>query len=155
VTVLFAWQFFTVVTFIVGMGADMLWVNQDQSEIGIGNVLIKALEGFVFLMLMLTVYGVGLVYAYQLMSSLISDLLEKLGANHVNDNDRLSTFVKAMLFDYYQSVQQKGMGFLDKHLGRTKAMSSLKGQEAALQEKIRTYNNAYSSAKHQQKGGEN
>ncbi len=105
ISVIFAWYFFYVVAFGVGTGLSWVWqlpLNQG------GGWLRSYFDTLVVIVLISTVYFIGLRYAYQLMSDLTGELLKKLGVADAKQKDRLGEIIKVILYDRVLEAAQSG-----------------------------------------------
>lgn len=110
IAVLFAWYFFYVVAFIIGMTIQWVWTLPLSGD----SSLLRGYTDIIFVVIVIgMVYYVGLKYAYQLMDDLSGEMLEKLGVKNKKAKDGVSELIKAILYD-------KARSGLENVHGRTK-----------------------------------
>jgi hypothetical protein len=105
--VFFAAYFFYVVAFIVGGTMSFVWDLSSDKD----SFLMPYIE-IIFILLVVTfVYIIGLRYVYQLMDDLAGEILSRLGVQNKKVKDKVSDFIKAILFD---AAQEKTTELHDK-----------------------------------------
>tara|TARA_Y100000310_G_scaffold196471_1_gene196540 strand:+ start:6397 stop:9645 length:3249 start_codon:yes stop_codon:yes gene_type:complete len=146
ISVVFAWYFFFVVAFVVGGSTSWLFRLPSDGIVSMGLHTV-----FILLMIMFT-YLIGLRYAYQLMGDMTSVLLTKLGVNDSKQNDKISELVKVLLYEHARGLVGKGMGHLDKNMGRDAAKASMMQRAKEARELTALYNRG---KQRQQQGAKN
>lgn len=96
--VFFAAYFFYVVAFIVGGTLDLIWDLTSPGD----NFLMPYIETLFVLLIITFIYILGLRYVYQLMDDLAGEILSRLGVQNQKVKDKVSDFIKAILFDAAQ-----------------------------------------------------
>jgi len=104
-SVIYAWYFFYVVTFIIG--ATISWVNllplDGQGGMGMRYIL----DPFFAWMLIAYVYFVGLSFSYKIMDFMQSELFEKLGISGINEQNKMGMFLQTMIYQKGQQLLTK------------------------------------------------
>jgi hypothetical protein len=103
IAVIFAWYFFYVVAFVIGVTMGWVFALPVSGE---GHMLREYIDVLFIILMVAMVYFVGLKYCYQLMDDLSGELLEKLGVRNKKVKDELSTLLKAVLYEKAQSGMQ-------------------------------------------------
>jgi hypothetical protein len=132
IAVLFAWYFFYIIAFVVGVSIGWVWSLPLSGE---GQFLRGYTDALFVVIVIGFVYFVGLKYAYQLMDDLSGQLLEKLGVRNKKVKDEVSVFIKALLFDTAQKGW-KGLhdkaGFRGGNSQKNKDMNRLKNSQKVI-----------------------
>ncbi|MEG3765094.1 hypothetical protein [Alteromonas sp. 14N.309.X.WAT.G.H12] len=139
VTTMFAYYFFYVVAFAVGVSSLFLEGLPLFKSTGVIRHYFDLLFSLV---LIFFIFIMGLRYTYQLMEDMLGELLTRLGVNHKAMDDKIGDFVKAMLFD-------KGRQLLDSahaktaNQGRREVRGELQSRIQKAQSKMGEYNEMY------------
>lgn len=140
ISVLFAWYFFYIVAFSIGVGSELLWtISPNEMSVGyFFNVLMT-------LIMITMLYAIGLHYAYDLVDNINAEIMKKLGLKDIRDKQQLSDFLKAMLFDAAKDKLGSANDFLAKR-GAAKKMSDLKSRAGTAGQAISRYNQSFNRA---------
>lgn len=133
-SVIFAWYFFYVVTFIIGGSANWLFIIPSDGLFG------WAFHTLFVLVMIIFTYVVGLKYAYQLMSDMTSSLLQKLGVNDSKQNDKISETVKVILFEHAKNLTERGLSNIDNKHGRDSGKAYMQQRAKEAQNTSKLYN---------------
>lgn len=140
IAVLFSYYFFYVIAFIIGTGIGWLWGFPIHSE----GSLVRPYFNTLMVIIMLTmVFVVGYHISYKLMDGLISEMMQKLGVKSMNDNDKVSVFVKAMLFDAAKNSVKSMNENISKKLGRDATKADLVGRSRVANQSLSAHNEGY------------
>jgi hypothetical protein len=140
VAVIFAWYFFTIVTFSVGIGVGWLWGLPVYTS---SNYLRPFFDAFVVIALIAFVYMVGLRLAYQQMSDLSGGLLRKLGVSDVKSKDKISELIKAMMFDKVRQSMTSLNNNISRHTGRDAAKRDMMSRLGNAQNLVAEHNKSF------------
>jgi hypothetical protein len=138
ISILFAWFFFYAVSFLTGITIGWVWALPIGQEGG--GFLRALLDPLFFIMIIGVVYFVGLRYAYSLMDDLTGQLLSHLGVNNQKTNDKVSTFIKAVLYDQVMAKGEKFGGAFKARDKRRDALDQRFDNAARVMEKYNEKN---------------
>jgi hypothetical protein len=140
IAVLFAWYFFYVVAFGVGITTSWIWALPIYDSYSPLRLLIDTV---IVIMMMMFIYFLGLHYAYQLMDNLVTELMKRLGVRNIKDNDKIGEFVKAIMFDYASRAAGYFDDKINKGFGRQKTKRDMMQQLGQARNKISAYEGGY------------
>lgn len=151
ISVIFAWYFFYVIAFAVGHGIGWMW---GMPLAGNDGMIRPYFDMLMIILVICMAYFVGLHYTYQLMDDMINELMKRLGVRNIKDNDRISDFVKAMIFNHAKNAIEHAHDMANKKFGRTAAKADLMGRLNSARGKIRDHNQGMNSVMGGNGGGE-
>lgn len=150
IAVIFAWYFFYVIAYLVGMSLGWVWsVPMDE-----GNFLRGLFDTAVVVILISFIYLIGLKYAYQLMSDLSGELLRILGVNDSKQKDKISELVKVILYDQARRATDSGTQWLDRNAGRDAGKQYLMNRAQQSQMLAKDHNKGYQDEMRRLNGGQ-
>jgi hypothetical protein len=140
IAVLFAWYFFYVIAFSIGVGSELLW-TMSHGATGAGNYL-----SILMTLIMITMlYAIGLHYAYDLVDNINAEIMKRLGLKDIRDKQELGDFLKAMLFDAAKDKLGSANDFMSQR-GTAKKITDLKSRSNSAGQAITRYNSAFKKA---------
>jgi len=143
IAVLFSYYFFYIIAFIIGTGIGWLWGFPIHSE---GSIVRPFFNTLMVIIMLVTVFVVGYHMSYKMMDGLISEMMKTLGVKSMDDNDKVSAFVKAMLFDAAKNSVDSMNKNISRKFGRDAAKSDMVARSRIANDSLQAHRDGFQGA---------